>query len=183
MGRVKGTLRDYWVRASKSQTQKSLSDGTSHPLFTPGEFKGKQSTNIPPPKSYLVKWSEIFIPNSPYRKQIVLKPNEKKGRSLKSSCTDESSIKKYAGEECWLSTSQTMWRSVSIVGKMAIVAGIINRSDVANYLKTSCIVRVTPARAPPRHQKDAFSFWRQRRSIEKLGHPRCLIMRSCRSSL
>ena len=44
------------------------------------------SAIIPPPKAHLVMWSGVFAPGSPYRKIVVLKPKEKKGRLRKSVC-------------------------------------------------------------------------------------------------
>ena len=73
----------------KLKLKTAYSDGTSHLLFTPGEFIEKLSAIIPPPKSHLVKWSGVFAPNSPCRKKVVLKPDEKKGTSTKISCTED----------------------------------------------------------------------------------------------
>ena len=64
--------------------------GTTHLLFTPGEFIEKLSAIIPPPKTHLVKSSGVFAPNSKHRKMIVLKPDIKK-----ESCTNGNPLKKY----------------------------------------------------------------------------------------
>ena len=63
----------------KLQLKSSWSDGTTHLLFTPGEFLEKLAAIIPPPKSHLVRWGGVFAGNSPLRKKIVLKPEAKKG--------------------------------------------------------------------------------------------------------
>jgi len=34
---------------------------------------------LPPPRRHLVRWSGVFAPNSPYRKDITLRPDIKKG--------------------------------------------------------------------------------------------------------
>lgn len=34
---------------------------------------------IPPPRSHFVRWGGVFSPNSPYRKEITLRPEIKKG--------------------------------------------------------------------------------------------------------
>ena len=61
------------------QLKSKWADGTSHLLFTPGEFIEKLAALIPPPKSHLVRWGGVFAPNSPFRKEITLKPEMKKG--------------------------------------------------------------------------------------------------------
>ena len=40
----------------KLQLKSSWNDGTTHLLFTPGEFLEKLAAIIPPPKSHLVRW-------------------------------------------------------------------------------------------------------------------------------
>ena len=78
---------------SRAIAKTAYSDGTSHLLFTPGEFIEKLSAIIPPPKSHLVKWSGVFAPNSPCRKKVVLKPDEKKAKSPKRSCNEDIPLK------------------------------------------------------------------------------------------
>jgi len=61
------------------QLKSKWADGTSHLLFTPSEFIEKLAALIPPPRSHLVRWAGVFAPNSPYRKEITLRPAAKKG--------------------------------------------------------------------------------------------------------
>ena len=77
----------------KHKLKTAYSDGTSHLLFTSGEFIEKLSAIIPPQKSHLVKWSRIFAPGSPYCEKVVLKPEVKKGRSPKNTCTEDIPLK------------------------------------------------------------------------------------------
>jgi hypothetical protein len=46
-----------------------------------------------PQKFDLVKWSGIFAPNLPYRKKVVLKSEEKKSRSPKHTCKEDTPFK------------------------------------------------------------------------------------------
>ena len=53
-------------------------DGTSHLLLTPSEFLEKLAAIVPPPRAHLVKWGGVFVPNSPLRRKVILKPGVKK---------------------------------------------------------------------------------------------------------
>ena len=143
----------------KLKLKTAYSDGTSHLLFTPGEFIEKLSAIIPPPKSHLVKWSGIFAPGSPYRKRVVLKPEVKKGISPKSTCTEDTRLR----NSSWSKMLAKVFR-IDVTqcqhcqGDMAILAAITNRSEVARYLKHLGIEHEAPARAPPRYQEEPFEF-------------------------
>ena len=63
--------------------KRSFSDGTTHLLFSYGEFLEKLMALIPPPRSHLVRWAGCFTPNSPLRKVITLKPHVKKAFQFK----------------------------------------------------------------------------------------------------
>jgi len=133
----------------KLKLKTAYSDGTSHLLFTPGEFVEKLSAIIPPPKSHLVKWSGVFAPNSTCRSRIVLKPEAKKGKLVKSGYTDESPLK----NSCWGKMLAKVFeidvtQCQHCKGEMSIVAAIIKRSEVARYLKNLGIEHEPPARAP-----------------------------------
>ena len=75
-GDVKLALKTPWA------------NGTTHLVFTPSEFIEKLVALIPPPRSHLVRWSGVFAPNSPYRRDITLRPEIKKGFQFASD-TDE----------------------------------------------------------------------------------------------
>ena len=143
----------------KLKLKTAYSDGTSHLLFTPGEFIEKLSAIIPPPKSHLVKWSGVFAPNSPCRSKIVLKPDEKKGRPVKSDCTDQSPIKNSSWSKMLAKVFEIdVTQCQHCKGEMSIVAAIIKRSEVARYLKHLGIEHEPPARAPPKYQQEFFEF-------------------------
>ena len=59
-GKVKLRLKSAW------------GDGTTHLLFSPEEWLEKLVALIPPPKSHLVRWSGVFAPSSPLRREVVL---------------------------------------------------------------------------------------------------------------
>ena len=65
-GKVKLKLKTPWH------------DGTSHLLLTPSEFLEKLAAIVPPPRAHLVKWGGVFAPNSPLRREVILKPGVKK---------------------------------------------------------------------------------------------------------
>ncbi|MCX6107602.1 MAG: transposase [Proteobacteria bacterium] len=66
-GDVKLALKTPWA------------NGITHLAFIPSEFIEKLVALIPPPRSHLVLWAGVFAPNSPYRKDITLRPEIKKG--------------------------------------------------------------------------------------------------------
>jgi hypothetical protein len=143
----------------KLKLKTAYSDGTSHLLFTPGEFIEKLSAIIPPPKSHLVKWSGVFAPNSPYRKKAVLKPEVKKGRSPKNTCTEDIPLKNSSWSKMLAKVFRIdVTKCQHCKGDMAILAAITNRSEVARYLKHLGIEHEAPARAPPRYQEESFEF-------------------------
>jgi Putative transposase len=78
-GDVKLALKTPWA------------NGTTHLVFTPSEFIEKLVALIPPPHSHLVRWSGVFAPNSPYRKDITIRPEMRKGFQFTS---DETSAEK-----------------------------------------------------------------------------------------
>jgi hypothetical protein len=142
----------------KLKLKTAYSDGTSHLLFTPGEFIEKLSAIIPPPKT-LVRWSGIFAPGSPYRKRVVLKPEVKKGRSPKSTCTEDIPLKNSSWSKMLAKVFRIdVTKCQHCQGDMAILAAITNRSEVARYLKHLGIEHEAPARAPPLYQEESFEF-------------------------
>ena len=151
----------------KLKLKTAYSDGTSHLLFTPGEFIEKLSAIIPPPKSHLVKWSGVFAPNSPCRKKVVLKPEEKKGRSPKSSCTEDIPLKNSSWSKMLAKVFRIdVTKCQHCKGDMAIIAAITNRSEVARYLKHLGIEHEPPARAPPRYRSEPLEFGSEQNRYE-----------------
>ena len=63
--------------------------GTTHLVFTSSEFIEKLMALVPPPRSHLVRWAGVFAPNSPYRKDITLRPEIKKGCQFGSGTDEE----------------------------------------------------------------------------------------------
>lgn len=135
-------------------------DGTTHLLFTPGEFIEKLAALLPPSRTHLVRWSGCFAPNSPYRQEITLKPHVKKGFQFKK-----------AGEQGKKAVKNHSWsRMLARVFKidvtrcdgcgedMIVVCAVTERSAVERYLKHIGVDHMAPARAPPRFQQDSFNF-------------------------
>ena len=144
-GKVKLELKTKW------------SDGTSHLLFTPGEFIEKLCALVPPPKSHLVRWGGCFAPNSPYRKQITLEPQIKKGFQFKDETDD--TIKNYSWSKM---LAQVFKIDVSTCdscgGDMRKVCSVMDRDSIIKYLSHIGIDHQAPARAPPRQVQESFDF-------------------------
>ena len=132
--------------------------GTTHLLFTPGEFIEKLSAIIPPPKSHLVKWSGVFAPNSKHRKMIVLKPDNKKGIINKENCTSENPLKNYPWAKMLARVFQI---DISVCdtcgGEMRVMATITNTRQAGRYLRHVGIDHEAPSRAPPRYLEEFFA--------------------------
>lgn len=161
---ARGPLSNECLEITKSGNVKlklktAYTDGTSHLLFTPTEFIEKLSAIIPPPKSHLVKWSGVFAPNSPHRKNITLKPNVKKGFAFKSNDTEDNPLKNYSWSEMLAKVFKIdVTKCEHFNGDMAVMAAIIDRSEVARYLKHVGIEHEAPTRAPPRYKEESFDF-------------------------
>ena len=55
------------------------SSGVTYLLLAPEEFIERLVVLIPPPRTHLVRWAGVFAPHSPYRREITLHPEVKKG--------------------------------------------------------------------------------------------------------
>ena len=149
-GKVKLTLKTRW------------SDGTTHLLFTPGEFIEKLAALIPPPKAHLVRWAGVFAPNSPYRKQITLKPELKKGFQFKKANEDKEAAPPLKNSSWSKMLAQVFKIDVSRCdhcgGDMAAISAITERDGIVRYLKHINIDFNPPPRAPPKHRQESFDF-------------------------
>lgn len=136
----------------KFELKTRFRDGTSHLLFTYGEFLEKLSALIPPPRSHLVRWSGCFAPNSPYRRKIVLKPNVRKGFQFKDDdCDNEDKPKNYS----WSKLLKRVFK-IDVTqcphcpGTLAAVCSVVEQQQVRRYLKHMGIDHLPPVRGPPR---------------------------------
>lgn len=110
------------------------SDGTIHLKFTFGEFIEKLVALIPPPRTHLVRWGGCFAPNSPYRKEITLKPKVKKGFQFDEE--DKKAVKNYR----WAKMLARVFKiDVSSCrkcgGDMVALAAITDPDGVKRYLR------------------------------------------------
>ena len=143
----------------KLKLKTAYSDGTSHLLFTPTEFIEKLSAIIPPPKSHLAKWSGVFAPNFPDRKNITIKPDIKKGFDFKPEDAGDNPIKNYSWSKMLAKVFKIdVTKCERCNGDMAVMAALIDRGEVARYLKHLGIEHEAPARAPPRHKEEPLDF-------------------------
>ena len=142
----------------KLRLKRPFSDGTTHLLFSYGEFLEKLMTLIPPPRSHLVRWAGCFAPNSPLRKAITLKPQVKKAFQFKND-TEENTLKNYS----W---SKMLARAFKIDvtqceqcgGNMRAVSSIMERMSIIRYLKAAGIDYEIPARGPPKYIDVSLDF-------------------------
>jgi hypothetical protein len=138
-GNVKLRLKSKW------------SDGTTHLRFTPGEFLEKLAALIPPPRAHLVRWGGVFAPNSPYRKEITLKPHIKKGFQFIEHESDPKLVKNHSWSKMLARVFKIdVTKCVKCGGEMAIVAAVTERRAITRYLAHVGIATTAPVRGPPR---------------------------------
>ena len=145
------------------QLKSKWADGTSHLLFTPGEFIEKLAALIPPPRSHLVRWSGVFAPNSQFRKEITLKPEMKKGFDFVAEGDDGGSGKKRGGKN--YSWSKMLARVFKIdvlkcccCGELRPVCAVTDSDSIRRYLKYLSIDYDPPPRGPPRFMQEGIGF-------------------------
>jgi len=145
-GKVKLRLKSQWA------------DGTTHLLFSPTEFIEKLSALIPPPRSHLVRWGGVFAPNSPYRKEITLKPEVKKGFQF-----EETEGGKTYKNRTWSKMLARVFKIDVMVcpdcgGHMRALCSIKDPFSIRRYLQHLNIAYEPPPRAPPRYSWGSFDF-------------------------
>ena len=142
----------------KLRLKTRYSDGTSHLLFTFGEFIEKLVALVPPPKSHLVRWAGVLAPNSPYRKDITLKPQIKKGFQFQDETDKESQVLKRKNGSWSKMLAKVFKIDVSKCdecgGEMRAICSVVEPSSVQKYLNHINVDYEPPARAPPRFRRE-----------------------------
>ena len=156
-GKVKLRLKTRW------------SDGTTHLLFTPGEFIEKLMALIPPRKSHLVRWGGVLAPNSPFRAAITLRPEVKKGFQFR----DEQGPGKFKNYS-WSKMLRQVFKidvtkCESCGGDMVALAAIQDPDSIQRYLRHQGLDPDPPTIAPARHRQGSFDF-DQAAPAEPLGN-------------
>lgn len=138
----------------KLRLKTAFTDGTTHLLFTPGEFIEKLVALIPPPKTHLVRWGGVLAPHSPFRPLITLKPEIKKGFQFGAPCADEEKGTKQKNHT-WSQLLARVFKidvtkCVSCGGEMTMKAQVTESDSVRRYLKHVGLDPDPPSRAPPK---------------------------------
>ena len=142
------------------QLKSKWADGTSHLLFTPGEFIEKLAALIPPPKTHQVRWAGVFAPNSPYRKEITLKPEAKKGFDFTEM---EGGSGKRRKNYTWSKMLARVFK-IDVLrcefcgGKLRPICAVTECGSISRYLKSMDIDYEPPPRGPPRYSQESFDF-------------------------
>ncbi|MBM4254192.1 MAG: transposase [Deltaproteobacteria bacterium] len=149
-GDVKLALKTLW------------SNGTTHLVFTPTEFIEKLVALTPPPRSHLVRWSGVFAPNSPYRKDVTLRPEIKKGFQFGDDATEGEKKGEFKNYTWSKMLAQVFKIDVTTCpqcgGDLAKVCAITDPMEARRYLKHLGLDYEPPPRAPPRHEQGEFHF-------------------------
>jgi len=145
------------------QLKSKWADGTSHLLFTPGEFIEKLAALIPPPRSHLVRWAGVFAPNSPYRKEVTLKPEAKKGFDFAEDGEDGCGLGKRRKNYTWSKMLARVFK-IDVLkcevcgGQLGPVCAVMDSDSIRRYLKHMDIEYDPPPRGPPRFSQEYFDF-------------------------
>ena len=149
-GDVKLALKTPWA------------NGTTHLVFIPSEFIEKLVALIPPPRSHLVRWSGVFAPNSPYRKDITLRPDIKKGFQFASDTEEAEQAGKFKNYKWSRMLAQIFKVDVTKCphcgGDLVKVCAVTDPVQARRYLKHVGLDYEPPQRAPPRFEQGEFTF-------------------------
>jgi len=130
-------------------------DGTAHLLLSPHEFLEKLAAIIPPPKSHLVRWGGVFAANSPFRKKIILKPEEKKGFDFQDG-------KKKRMNKTWSLMLARVFKldvlKCDCGGDLTPLGAVQDPDEVKRYLKHKNMEYHPPPRGPPGHVQGSLDF-------------------------
>jgi len=136
----------------------AYSDGTTHLLLSFSEFIEKLVALIPRPKIHLVRWGGVFAPNSPLRKQIVLKPEIKKGFQFQE-VSEETVFKNSTWSKMLARVFKfDMSKCPSCGGQVRFVGSVKDPGSIMRYLKHVGINHEAPSRAPPKIDCFAMDF-------------------------
>ena len=101
----------------------------------------------------------VFAPNFPDRKNITLKADIKKGFDFKHEDASDNPIKNYSWSKMLAKVFKIdVTKCERCNGDMAVMAALIDRGEVARYLKHLGIEHEAPARAPPRQKEESLDF-------------------------
>lgn len=130
-------------------------DGTSHLLLSPHEFLEKLAAITPPPKSHLVRWGGVFAANSPLRKKIILRPEEKKGFDF------QNGERKRTNKSWSLMLARVFKIDVlkcDCGGEFTPLGAVQDPAEVRRYLKHINMEYDPPPRGPPGHVQGSLDF-------------------------
>jgi len=120
----------------KLELKSPYTDGTTHLLFTYGEFIEKLTALVPPPRTHLVSWHGCFAPNSPIRRKIVLKPEVSKGFQFDRQDDEKDGlVKNYKWAKLLARTFKIDVSRCSCGGELKIVTAIRDSWGVKRYLE------------------------------------------------
>lgn len=153
-GDVELTLKSKWK------------NGTTHLLFSPEEFISSLVALIPPPRTHLVRWGGVFAPHSPFRRDIVLRPEKKKGFQFRDETETEDEERAKVPNYSWAKMLAKVFKvdltkCVGCGGDLVKVAAITDPIAARRYLRHVGLPYDAPARAPPRSVQGEFDFEHQ----------------------
>ena len=130
-------------------------------MYSPEEFIEKLLALIPPPRSHLVRWGGVFAPHSPFRRDIVLRPEKKKGFQFGHETEDGDRVK--VPNYTWAKMLAKVFKvdvtkCVGCGGDLVKVAAITDPIAARRYLRHVGLSYDAPARAPPRSVQGEFEF-------------------------
>ena len=117
---------------------------------------------IPPPRRHLVRWSGVFAPNSPYRRDITLRPDIKKGFQFVSDKDETEKPREFKNYKWSKMLAQVFKIDVTKCqqcgGTLVKVCAVTDLMQTRRYLKQVGLDYEPPPRAPPRQKQGEFHF-------------------------
>jgi hypothetical protein len=127
---------------------------SSWPVATkPWRSREKLVALTPPPRLHLVRWNGAFAPNAKIRKDIVLRPEVKKGYAAK--CKDHDSADAASPKsKAWSELLKRVFKLDLTIcqdcgGKLRYISTILDGLEVTRYLKHVGLDTGPPPRGPP----------------------------------
>ena len=134
-----------------------------------GNSPKKLAALILPPKSHLVRWAGVFAPNSPYRKEITLRPAAKKGFDFTETEGGAGIRRKnYTWSKMLARVFKIeVLRCDACGGQLRPVCAVTEPDSIRRYLRHMNIDYDPPPRGPPRITQGVFDFDGEDQSLPK----------------
>ncbi len=141
------------------QLKRPYSDGTTHLEMSFQDVMAKLMALIPPPRAHLVRWAGFLAPNSPYRKEITLRPEIKKKMQFQGDEDERKLVKNHR----WARNLARIFK-VDVAtcklckGDIKIIAAVTSPPSIARYLRHLGLDPDPPVWAPAKQRQESLAL-------------------------